>query len=100
MVETYLNFDRTRLLSILSRSNSNDLYSRRLTVPVSRKFIKASPISALLMRIIEDVYRGDLVGYFRVYVRVVTKASMKFDTRYIAKSHLFALFDCLLSSIF
>jgi len=51
------------------------------------------------MRIIEDVYGGDLVVYFGVYVRVVTKASMKFDTRYIAKSHPFALFDRLLSLI-
>jgi len=66
---------------------------------VSRKFTKASPISAPLMRIIEDVYGGDLVVYFGVYVRVVTKASMKFDTRYIAKSHPFALFDRLLSLI-
>jgi len=61
--------------------------------------MKASPISAPSMRIIEDVYRGDLVVYFGVYVRVVTKASMKFDTRYIAKSHPFALFDRLLSLI-
>jgi len=66
---------------------------------VSRKFTKASPISAPSMRIIKDIYRGDLVVYFRVYVRVVTKASIKFDTRYIAKSHPFALFDRLLSLI-
>ena len=45
------------------------------------------------MRIIEDVYRGDLVVYFRVYIRVVIKASIKFNTRYIAKSYQFALFD-------
>lgn len=54
---------------------------------MSRKFIKALPISAPSMRIIEDVYGGDLVVHFGVYVRVVTKASTKFDTRYIAKSH-------------
>ena len=52
------------------------------------------------MRIIEDVYGRDLVVHFRVHVRVIVKALMKFDTRYIAKSHLFAVFDCLLSSIF
>jgi hypothetical protein len=67
---------------------------------VSRKFIKASPISAPSMRIIEDVYRRDLVVHFGVHVRVIVKALMKFDTRYIAKGHLFAVFDCLLSSIF
>ena len=52
------------------------------------------------MRIIEDVYRRDLVVYFRVHVRVIVKALMRFDTRYIAKGYLFAVFDCLLSSIF
>ena len=67
---------------------------------MSRKFIKASPISAPLMRIIEDVYRRDLVVHFRVHVRVIVKALMRFDSRYIAKGYLFAGFDCLLSSIF
>ena len=67
---------------------------------MSRKFIKASPISAPSMRIIEDVYRRDLVVHFRVHVRVIVKALMKFDTRYIARGHLFAVFDCLLSSVF
>ena len=51
---------------------------------MSRKFIKVSPISALLMRIIEDVYRRDLVVYFRVYVHVIIKALIRFDSRYIA----------------
>ena len=67
---------------------------------MSRKFIKASPISAPSMRIIEDVYRRDLVVHFRVHVRVIVKALMRFDSRYIAKGYLFAGFDCLLSSIF
>ena len=62
--------------------------------------MEASHISAPLMRIIEDVYRRDLVVYFRVHVRVIVKALMRFDTRYIAKGYLFAVFDCLLSSIF
>ena len=52
------------------------------------------------MYIIEDVYRSNLVVYIRVYVRVIIKALMKFDTRYIAKGHVFTVFDCLLSSIF
>ena len=67
---------------------------------MSRKFIKAPPISAPSMRIIEDVYRRDLVVHFRVHVRVIVKALMRFDSRYIAKGYLFAGFDCLLSSIF
>ena len=67
---------------------------------MSRKFTKASPISAPSMRIVEDVYRRDLVVYFRVHVRVIVKALMKVDTRYIAKGQLFAVFDCILSSIF
>ena len=37
-------------------------------------------------------------SFWGVYTRS-TKASMKFDTRYIAKSHQFALFDRLLSLI-
>ena len=52
------------------------------------------------MRIVEDVYRSDLVVYIGVYIRVIIKALMKFDTRYIAKGHVFTVFDCLLSSIF
>ena len=55
--------------------------------------MEASHISAPLMRIIEDVYRGDLVVYIRVYVRVIIKALMKFDTRHIAKKLVFAVFD-------
>ena len=45
-----------------------------LDVQASRKLPKASPISPPLKRIIEDVYRGDLVVHFRVYTRVVMKA--------------------------
>ena len=45
------------------------------------------------MRIIEDVYRGDLVVHIGVYVRVIIKALMKFDTRHIAKKLVFAVFD-------
>ena len=60
---------------------------------MSRKFTEASHISALLMRIVEDIYRSDLVVYIRVYIRVIIKALMKFDTRYIAKKLAFAVFD-------
>jgi hypothetical protein len=60
---------------------------------VSRKFTEASHISALLMRIIEDIYRGDLVVYIGVYIRVIIKAVMKFNTRHIAKKLVFAVFD-------
>ena len=60
---------------------------------MSRKFIKASHILALLMRIIEDIYRGDLVVYIRVYVCVIIKALMKFNVRYIVKKLVFAVFD-------
>ena len=60
---------------------------------MSRKFIKASPILAPLMRIIEDVYRGDLVVHIRVYIRVIIKALIKFNTRHIAKKLMFAVFD-------
>jgi hypothetical protein len=45
------------------------------------------------MRIVEDVYKGDLVVHFEAYVRVIVKSLMKFDTRHIAKLHLFAVFD-------
>ena len=55
---------------------------------------------APLIRIIEDVYKRDLVVYFRVHVYIIIKALMKFNTRYIAKGYLFAVFNCLLSSIF
>ena len=60
---------------------------------MSRKFTEASYISAPLMCIVEDVYRGDLVVYIGVYVRVIIKALMKFDTRHIAKKLVFAVFD-------
>ena len=59
---------------------------------MSRKFTEALHISALLMRIIEDIYRGDLVVYIRVYIRVIIKALMKFNTRHIAKKLVFAVF--------
>ena len=60
---------------------------------MSRKFTEASYISAPLMYIIEDVYRGDLVVYIGVYIRVIIKALMKFNTRYIAKKLVFTVFD-------
>ena len=41
---------------------------------MSRKFTEVSYISALLIRIIEDVYRGDLIVHFGVYIRVIIKA--------------------------
>ena len=66
-----------------------------LNVRVSRKFTEASHISAPLMRIVEDIYRSDLVVYIGAYVRVIIKALMKFDTRYIAKKLAFAVFDLL-----
>ena len=47
---------------------------------MSRKFTEALHILAPLMRIIEDIYRGDLVVYIRVYVRVIIKALIKFNT--------------------
>ena len=47
---------------------------------MSRKFIEASHISAPSVCIIEDIYRSDLVVYIGVYVRVIIKALMKFDT--------------------
>ena len=56
---------------------------------MSRKFIKALAILAPLIRIIEDIYRRDLVVYFRMYVYIIIKALIKFNTRYIAKGHLF-----------
>ena len=61
--------------------------------------LKASPISPPLMRIIEDVYRGDLGVYFGVYTRVVIKTLMEFDRRYIAKKLVFAMFDLPLGLI-
>ena len=60
-----------------------------------RKFIEVSYISAPLMRIIEDIYRGDLVVYIRVYIRVIIKALIKFNTQYIAKKLVFTVFDLL-----
>ena len=60
---------------------------------IYRKLAKASHISPLLMRIVEDVYKGGLVVYFEAYVRVIVRSLMKFDTRYIAKLYLFAVFD-------
>ena len=45
-----------------------------LGVRASRKLPKALPISPPLKRIIEDVYRGDLIVYFGVYTRVIIKA--------------------------
>ena len=62
---------------------------------MSRKFIEASYILALLMRIIEDIYRGDLVVYIRVYIRVIIKALIKFNTRYITKKLVFIVFNLL-----
>ena len=62
---------------------------------MSRKFTEASHISAPLIYIVEDIYRGDLVVYIGVYVRVIIKALMKFDTRHIAKKLVFAVFDLL-----
>ena len=64
-----------------------------LNVRVSRKFIEALHILAPSMYIIEDVYRSNLVVYIRVYVRVIIKALMKFNTWYIAKKLVFAVFD-------
>jgi hypothetical protein len=60
---------------------------------VSRKFIEALYIWAPLMRIIEDIYRGDLVVYIRVYIYVIIKALIKFNTRHIAKKLVFIVFD-------
>ena len=45
------------------------------------------------MYIIEDVYKGGLVVYFKAYIRVIIRSLIKFNTRYIAKLHLFAVFD-------
>ena len=50
-------------------------------------------ISAPLIYIVEDIYRGDLVVHIGVYIHVIIKALMKFDTRYIAKKFVFAVFD-------
>ena len=55
--------------------------------------MEASHISAPSMRIVEDVYRGDLMVHIRVYIRVIIKALMKFNTRHIAKKLVFAVFD-------
>ena len=66
---------------------------------MSRKLLKASPTSPPLKRIIEDVYRGDLVVHFGVYTRVVMKALMEFDRRYIVKKLVFAVFDLPLGLI-
>ena len=55
--------------------------------------MEALHISAPSMRIVEDVYRSHLVVYIGVYVRVIIKALIKFDTRYIAKKLAFAVFD-------
>jgi len=55
--------------------------------------MEASYISAPSMRIVEDIYRGDLVVYIGVYIRVIIKALTKFDTRHIAKKLVFAVFD-------
>ena len=52
-----------------------------LNVRVSRKFMEALHISAPSMRIVEDVYRSDLVVYIRIYIRVIIKALIKFDTQ-------------------
>jgi hypothetical protein len=60
---------------------------------ICRKLAKASHISPPSIRIVEDVYKGDLVVHFKVYVHVIIKSLMKFDTRLIAKLHLFAVFD-------
>ena len=60
---------------------------------MSRKFIEVLHILAPLMCIIEDIYRSNLVVYIRVYLRVIIKALMKFDTRYIAKKLVFVVFD-------
>ena len=51
------------------------------------------------MRIIEDIYRGDLGVHFGVYTRVVMKTLMEFDRRYIAKELVFAMFDLPLGLI-
>ena len=64
-----------------------------LNVRVSRKFMEVLYISAPSMRIVEDVYRSDLVVYIGVYIRVIIKALMKFDTRYIVKKLVFAVFN-------
>ena len=53
---------------------------------MSRKFIEVLHILALLMHIVEDIYKGDLVVHIGVYVCVIIKALMKFDTRHIAKT--------------
>ena len=59
---------------------------------MSRKLTEASYISAPLMRIVEDVYRSNLVVHIGVYIRVIIKALIKFDTQYIAKKLAFAVF--------
>ena len=51
------------------------------------------------MRIIEDIYRGDLVVHFRVYTRVIMKTLMEFNRRYIAKKLVFAMFELPLGLI-
>ena len=55
--------------------------------------MEALYISAPLMHIVEDIYRGDLVVYIGVYIRVIIKALTKFNTRHIAKKLVFAVFD-------
>ena len=55
--------------------------------------MKALYISPPLIYIIEDIYKGGLVVYFEAYVRVIIRSLMKFNTRYIARLHLFAVFD-------
>ena len=62
---------------------------------MSRKFTEVLYILAPLIYIIEDVYRGDLVVYIRVYVCIIIKALMKFNTRYIAKKLVFVVFNLL-----
>ena len=69
------------------------LIQQALNIQVFRKFIEALYILAPSIYIVEDVYKSDLVVYIRVYVHVIIKALMKFNTRYIAKKLAFAVFD-------